>query len=453
MSIGAGLGAEGNLLEESPSHAHQLVLDQPILRNHELETLRTVSHDIFKPHTIDITWPVADGRRRDGGRADARSARRPTTRSRAASTSSSCPTARRPRARADPVAARGRRRAPPPRARGHAPADGPRDRDRRGAPGPPHRDADRLRRERREPVGDVRDRRRGGRRRPAASTPAARALEPRRGRARRPQGDRQGPAEDDLEDGDLDDPVLLRRADLRGGRALARARRPPLHRHRVAHRRRRPRRARAGGARRATAAPIRTRRATCCRSAASTRGGATASTTCGTRTRSRCSSTPCAAAARRPTRSSRASPTSDATRRATLRGLLEDPRDQTPVPLEEVEPWTEIVKRFVTGAMSLGSLVARGAREPRDRDEPHRRQVEHRRGRRGPGALPRRAPLGDQAGRLGPLRRDDRVPRQRRRAADQDGAGREAGRGRPAAGRARSTSTSGGSATRRPASA
>ena len=49
MSIGAGLGAEGNLLEESPSHAHQLVLDQPILRNHELETLRTVSHDVFKP--------------------------------------------------------------------------------------------------------------------------------------------------------------------------------------------------------------------------------------------------------------------------------------------------------------------------------------------------------------------------------------------------------------------
>ncbi|MGD0384910.1 MAG: glutamate synthase large subunit [Solirubrobacteraceae bacterium] len=61
MSIGAGLGAEGNLLEESPSHAHQLVLDQPILRNHELETLRTVTHDVFKPRTIDITWPVAEG--------------------------------------------------------------------------------------------------------------------------------------------------------------------------------------------------------------------------------------------------------------------------------------------------------------------------------------------------------------------------------------------------------
>jgi glutamate synthase (NADPH/NADH) large chain/glutamate synthase (ferredoxin) len=61
MSIGAGLGAEGNLLEEAPTHAHQLVLDQPILRNHELQTLRTVTHDVFKPRTIDITWPVADG--------------------------------------------------------------------------------------------------------------------------------------------------------------------------------------------------------------------------------------------------------------------------------------------------------------------------------------------------------------------------------------------------------
>ena len=94
MSIGAGLGAEGNLLEESPSHAHQLVLDQPILRNHELETLRTVSHDVFKPHTIDITWPVADGAAGDGGRADAGLRGRPTTRSPAASTSSSSPTAR-----------------------------------------------------------------------------------------------------------------------------------------------------------------------------------------------------------------------------------------------------------------------------------------------------------------------------------------------------------------------
>ena len=41
----------------------------------------------------------------------------------------------------------------------------------------------------------------------------------------------------------------------------------------------------------------------------------------------------------------------------TLRGLLLlDEEGATPVPLDEVEPWTEIVKRFKTGAMSYGSI-------------------------------------------------------------------------------------------------
>ena len=39
-----------------------------------------------------------------------------------------------------------------------------------------------------------------------------------------------------------------------------------------------------------------------------------------------------------------------------LRGLLEFKSDVEPIPLEEVEPWTEIVKRFKTGAMSFGSI-------------------------------------------------------------------------------------------------
>ena len=65
MSLGTGVGAEGNLLDETPEHAHQLVMDQPILRNDELETLRQVVHATSsRPHTIDITWPVADGPRR-----------------------------------------------------------------------------------------------------------------------------------------------------------------------------------------------------------------------------------------------------------------------------------------------------------------------------------------------------------------------------------------------------
>jgi glutamate synthase domain-containing protein 2/glutamate synthase domain-containing protein 1/glutamate synthase domain-containing protein 3 len=42
--------------------------------------------------------------------------------------------------------------------------------------------------------------------------------------------------------------------------------------------------------------------------------------------------------------------------RCTIRGLLNFKTSATPVPLAEVEPASEIVKRFVTGAMSFGSI-------------------------------------------------------------------------------------------------
>ena len=61
MSLQAGVGAEVNLLTESPEQAHQLVMDQPILRNQELEKLRQVSHDVFDAATLDITWPIEHG--------------------------------------------------------------------------------------------------------------------------------------------------------------------------------------------------------------------------------------------------------------------------------------------------------------------------------------------------------------------------------------------------------
>jgi glutamate synthase (NADPH/NADH) large chain len=43
-------------------------------------------------------------------------------------------------------------------------------------------------------------------------------------------------------------------------------------------------------------------------------------------------------------------------RHMTLRGLFEILPAGDPVPIDEVEPWTEIVRRFATGAMSLGSI-------------------------------------------------------------------------------------------------
>src|SRR5437764_3681292 len=61
MSLQAGVGAEVNLLSEVPGQAHQLVMNQPILRNHELEKLRQVSHEVFDAATIDITWPIEQG--------------------------------------------------------------------------------------------------------------------------------------------------------------------------------------------------------------------------------------------------------------------------------------------------------------------------------------------------------------------------------------------------------
>jgi glutamate synthase domain-containing protein 2/glutamate synthase domain-containing protein 3 len=61
MSLQAGVGAEVNLLTEVAEQAHQLVMNQPILRNRELEKLRQVSHDVFDAATIDITWPIEHG--------------------------------------------------------------------------------------------------------------------------------------------------------------------------------------------------------------------------------------------------------------------------------------------------------------------------------------------------------------------------------------------------------
>src|ERR1700751_3679999 len=61
MSLATSLGSERNLFDETPEHAHKLLLDQPILLNRHLETLRHVDHDVFSARTIDITWPIAEG--------------------------------------------------------------------------------------------------------------------------------------------------------------------------------------------------------------------------------------------------------------------------------------------------------------------------------------------------------------------------------------------------------
>jgi glutamate synthase domain-containing protein 2/glutamate synthase domain-containing protein 1/glutamate synthase domain-containing protein 3 len=61
MSLSTALGRQANLLDETPEHAHQLVISQPLLTNGELEKLRQVDHDVFQSDTLDATWPVEEG--------------------------------------------------------------------------------------------------------------------------------------------------------------------------------------------------------------------------------------------------------------------------------------------------------------------------------------------------------------------------------------------------------
>ena len=126
----------------------------------------------------------------------------------------------------------------------------------------------------------------------------------------------------------------------------------------------------------------------------------------------------------------------------TIRGLfrLKTAEDdgRKPVPIEEVEPAKEIVKRFATGAMSFGSIsreahttlaiamnriggksnTGEGGEEA-DRFKPLPN-----------GDLMRSAIKQVASGRFGVT---DRISRQLRHDADQDGAGRQARRRRPAA--------------------
>jgi glutamate synthase domain-containing protein 2/glutamate synthase domain-containing protein 1/glutamate synthase domain-containing protein 3 len=61
MSVQSLVGSERNLLDETPEHARQLVIENPILRDDELERLRQVDSAVFKAHTLDTTWSAEAG--------------------------------------------------------------------------------------------------------------------------------------------------------------------------------------------------------------------------------------------------------------------------------------------------------------------------------------------------------------------------------------------------------
>ncbi|MEQ8486622.1 MAG: glutamate synthase large subunit [Pseudomonadales bacterium] len=62
MALECYIGPERNLLEVTPEHAHRLRVPHPILSNEELTALKHMNHEGWRTRTIDITFPVRSGR-------------------------------------------------------------------------------------------------------------------------------------------------------------------------------------------------------------------------------------------------------------------------------------------------------------------------------------------------------------------------------------------------------
>ncbi|KAJ2779520.1 glutamate synthase [NADH], partial [Coemansia interrupta] len=63
MSLRCPIGPEGNLLEVSAAQTQRLTLESPVLTVAELEAIRGMDrqHSSWKTHTIDVTFPVSEG--------------------------------------------------------------------------------------------------------------------------------------------------------------------------------------------------------------------------------------------------------------------------------------------------------------------------------------------------------------------------------------------------------
>ncbi len=62
MSLECYIGPERNLLESTPEHCHRLLVDHPILTNEEVAAMKRVDHDGWRSRVIDITFDRSEGR-------------------------------------------------------------------------------------------------------------------------------------------------------------------------------------------------------------------------------------------------------------------------------------------------------------------------------------------------------------------------------------------------------
>ena len=60
MSLDSFLGPQGNILEEKPVHAHKLNIKEPVLTNEQLEKIRSISINSFKTRTVSTLFSVSE---------------------------------------------------------------------------------------------------------------------------------------------------------------------------------------------------------------------------------------------------------------------------------------------------------------------------------------------------------------------------------------------------------
>ena len=419
MSLRTGLGPEENLLERGALASPQLVLEQPVLSNEEAAVMRALDWGGLRAEVLDMTWPIADG---PAGMeaaverlcADAQEAirgganvivlsDRALDEDRAAIPSLLATSA----------------------VHQHLVRSGDRVRTGlaveigRAARGPPRGGADRLRRQRGQPVRDARHRRRDGR--PArARRPRLRRRPPARGA----EALNTGLLKVHVEDGHLDDPVVQRGPDLRGrsgstatsstchftgttstigGVGMEGLANEALARHARAY-------PQAHGLSRA--GHVESALLPAAHEDLLPQGGVYAWRRDGERHMwdpETISSLQRAAQGNGDGRVHYAAfaerVNEENAQHGLIRGLLRMRKLGPPVPLDDVEPAAGDRQALLDRGDEPGRPLPGGARDPRDRDEPHRRPLELRRGRRGPAALHRAS-----ATATGAARRSSRSP-------------------------------------------
>jgi glutamate synthase (NADPH) large chain len=61
MSLETTLGPDGNTFDETPEQCHQLRLRGPVIDNRDLARIRAIREGVFDPVTLSLGWPIADG--------------------------------------------------------------------------------------------------------------------------------------------------------------------------------------------------------------------------------------------------------------------------------------------------------------------------------------------------------------------------------------------------------